>query len=337
MEQYQAWAEKVQKKLQDNTDWVGTYEKYAEGIIENEEKMKRYRRKFHVPKPLGCYLTFGNSVDGTMKYDLRYLGQSVGEIHIKDDKDANPILVVTDEKVESSNKSFGFDDNDDEKIGAIYPKDKESWSNGEKAKAFRAFYENSVDKEKLPRQKEHMVEAKLFQELAKPLGKDKQLTQIQPIKFGGCFTHMKTAVKASQSNVGKVDVVIPGGEIDVFCRRKVSPKESRLTVIEVKDKPERHESFEEAMFQAISYAVFIRELIHTSYGDKWMQIWGINSKCTDGITINAVVAIPIDNETVPDFHGQKIVLGNDRIELHYMALKKDVLKGEGAVYFETKL
>ena len=182
-----------------------------------------------------------------------------------------------------------------------------------------------------------MVEAKLFRELAKPLGGDKQLTQIQPVKFAGCFTHMKTAVAASKSKDGEVEVVSSGGEIDVFCRRKVNPKESRLTVIEVKDKAEKNESFEEAMFQAISYAVFIRELIHTSCGAKWMKIWGMNGKYTEGITINAVVAIPIDNGSVPDFHGQKIVLDKDSIELYSMALKQDVLTGEGEVYFETKL
>lgn len=325
MEQYQAWAEKVQKELQDNADWVGRYEKYADGILKNKEKMKQYRGKFKVPKPLECYLTLGNSIKGRMIYDLRYLGQSVGEIHIRNEQ---PILVVTEKIANQSNEFFGY-----EKDGIC----DEPWSTGEKAKAFRAFYKNLVDKERLPRQKEHMVEAKLFQELAKPLGKDKQLKQIQPIQFADCFTHMKTAVKASKSKDGEVAIVNTGGEIDVFCRRKVSPKESRLTVIEVKDKVERRESFEEAMFQAISYAVFIRELIHTSCGNKWMQIWGINSKCTEGITINAVVAIPIDDVAVPDFHGQKIILGNDRIELHYMALRKDVLKGEGAVYFETKL
>lgn len=325
MEQYQVWAEKVQKELQNNTDWMEKYEKYAEGILKNKEKMEQYRRKFKVPKPLECYLTLGNSAKGTMIYDLRYLGQSVGEIHIQKEK---PILVVTAEKAKQSEMYFGY------KIGGICG---ESWSTGENAKAFREFYKKLVDKEKLPRQKEHMVEAKLFQELAKPLGGDKQLTQIQPIKFAGCFTHMKTAVAASKSNIGKVAVGNLGGEIDVFCRRKVNPKESRLTVIEVKDKVEKNESFEEAMFQAISYAVFIRELIHTSCGDKWMQIWGINSKQADEITINAVVAIPADNVVIPDFQGQKIVLDKDRIELYNMALKQDILMGEGEVYFETNL
>lgn len=101
--------------------------------------------------------------------------------------------------------------------------------------------------------------------------------------------------------------------------------------------PERNESFKEAMFQAIAYAVFIRELIHTPHGSKWMEIWGINDNKTSGITIIAVVAIPVSNETIPDFREKSIKLGNGVIELHYMALGRDILDADGAVCFETSL
>ena len=325
MEKYQVWAEKVQKELQDNTDWIEQYGNYARGVLRNKEKIEQGKLKFKVPYPLGCYITLGNSIDGRKIYDLRYLGQSVGEIRIQNDQ---PLLFVDETKAENSKNSFGYE------LGII---NKEPWRTGRKAKEFRAFYTKEIDKDKMPRQKEHMVEARLFQELAKNSAADKQLLQIQPIRFGGCFTHMKTAVVGSGAKDGKISVGSRGGEIDVFCRRKVTPRETRLTVIEVKDKVEKYETFEDAMFQAISYAVFIRELIHTSSGCDWMEIWGMNRKKIDGFTINAVVAIPINDEEVPDFHGQKIILENDVIELHYMALKKDVLSEEGAVYFDTKL
>lgn len=325
MEKYQMWAEVVQNELQNNTSWRDVYDNYAEDMLENRSKIEEYKRKFNIPKPLECYITLGNIAKGKTIYDLRYLGQSVGEIHIVD---GNPVLVVSEKKAEASKKYFGYN------LGSI---NSELWTTGTKAKLFRAFYKKEVEKDKFPRQKEHMVEARLFQELSKTIGCDKQLKYIQPVKFAGCFTHMKTAVAACKSKEGKISVSNTGGEIDIFCRRKVNPRESRLTVIEVKDKVERNESFEEAMFQAVSYAVFVRELLHSSSGSKWMQIWGINKKKTEGITINAVVAIPKGNEEVPNFHGQKIVLENDIIELHYMALENDVLLGEGKVCFETKL
>lgn len=324
IQKYQAWAEKVQKMLQEDPNWKKRYEKYATGIIEKgTPKIEQCRKKFRVPDPLACYLTLGNSINGKPVFDLRYLGQSVGEIQIKEDR---PILVVSTGKAENSDKFFGYD---------VGPCD-EPWATGAKAKAFREFYKNRVDKSKFSKQHEHMVEARLFQELAKTRGLDKQLKQIQPIKFANCFTHMKTALAASHANEGEISVSEHGGEIDIFCRRKVG-NESRLTVIEVKDKPERNESFKEAMFQAIAYAVFIRELIHTPHGSKWLGIWGINNIKTSGITINAVVAIPVSDEVIPDFRGQSIKLGNDTIELHYMALGKDVLEADGAVYFETSL
>lgn len=329
MEKYQLWAEKVQQELQRNTDWIERYDDYADDILRNKDKIYKYRKNFHVPKPLGCYITMGNSKDGKTVYDLRYLGQSVGDISINKDHDL--VLNVSEDKM----KYFELSKCDDFKeIGRI---ENESWSNGKKARVFRKFYREIVDKEKLPRQKEHMVEARLFQELSKQIGIDKQLRDIQPIEFAGCLTHMKTAVPASKSSKGIISVSNAGGEIDIFCRRKVSSKESRLTVIEVKDKVEKNESFEEAMFQAISYAVFIRELLYSSSGSKWMQIWGINGKNKDAFTINAVVAIPICDEEVPNFRGQRVILGKDIIELHTMALRKDKLFGEGEVYFETTL
>lgn len=325
IQKYQAWADKVQKMLQEDTDWVNQYEEYATDIIDKGTPIiEQCRKKFNVPDPLACYLTLGNIKNGNPVFDLRYLGQSVGEIRINKDK---PILVVSKKKAESSDEFFEY------KIGPC----NEPWATGAKAKDFRDFFKDRVGKFKFPRQKEHMVEARLFQELAKTSGADKQLKYIQPIKFANCFTHMKTALSASEARKSKVAVVKRGGgEIDVFCRRK-SGNESRLTVIEVKDKPERNESFKEAMFQAIAYAVFIRELIHTPHGNKWMEIWGINNKKTSGITINAVVAIPVGDEEIPDFCGQGIKLGNDTIELHYMALGKDVLETDGTVYFETSL
>lgn len=325
MEQYQLLAEKVQKKLQENTVWVERYKNYAEGILANKNKIEQGKRKFNVPYPLGCYITLGNSINGKTTYDLRYLGQSVGEIRIKNNQ---PLLFVTKTQSNNNSKFFNY------ALGTIK---QEPWETGKKASEFKTFFTNMVNKDKMPRQKEHMVEARLFQELAKDSSEDKQLLQIQPINFAECFTHMKTAVAGSNAKKGKISVVNKGGEIDIFCRKTVNSTETRLTVIEVKDKLEKNETFETAMFQAISYAVFIRELIHTSSGSKWMKIWGMNSQKTDGIIINAVVAIPISSEKIPDFHGQVIQLGKDKIALHYMALKKSILETDGEVYIETTL
>ena len=338
IEEYKKWAEEVQcelKKKDTIIDWKKQYSDYAEGILKNKEKVKDSKKTFHVPKQLGCYLTLGNVIKGKTTYDLRYRGQSVGNIYV--DKKGQVYLYVDKEKCENNEKYFGygkyFNEYANDQSGII----DELWSEGKKAKLFRKFFTDAVDGEKMPHSIEHMVETRLFTEFARKQGKGKQIIGIQPIKFANSYTHMKTGVKASESKKRKVFLSKQGGEIDIFCRRKVSVTESRLTVIEVKDKEERGESFKEAMNQAVSYAVFIRELIRTSCGSNWMKIWGINGDISEGITINAVVAIPSDSADVPKFPTQPIELGEDKIELHYMVLKKSILEPEGEVYIETDL
>lgn len=332
MEEYKEWAQKVQNLLVEecDIDWKMQYENYAKKILKNMPKMENGKRLFRVRKPLECYLSLGKSIKGSLEYDLRYRGQSVGTIYI--DKEGIPKLFVDKDKCKSNEKYFGYEqyfvEHFSDKSGII----DEPWSKGKKAEVFRRFFRKGIDTQKLPHSKEHLVEARLFQEFAKTRSKDKQLVGIQPIKFANTFTHMKTAVKASKSNIGVVSISDRGGEIDIFCRRN-----RRLTVIEVKDKEEKGESFKESMKQAISYAVFIRELIHTPCGEDWMKIWGINDKKREGITINAVVAIPTDDEDIPNFDGQVIELGSDKIELYYMALEKSILEPDGEVSIETTL
>lgn len=322
---YQQWAEKVQSELQTQTKWMKLYEKYALDILMNSDNLKQGRKKFRVPSTMECYVTLGNSASGKMIYDLRYLGQSIGEIRVNGD---DVELFVSKKKAETNKAFFGYS------LGEI---SKEPWGVGKKAKEFRKYFNCIVSREKMPRQKEHMVETRLFKEFAKTVGGDKSIRYIQPIKFAGCFTHMKTAVKGSGAKDGLFAVSDKGGEIDVFCRRKVAATESRLTVVEVKDKSERNESFAEAMFQAISYAVFLRELIRTPYGAKWMKIWGMNCKIRKSFTINAAVAIPAEDSECPTFSGQKILLGEDIIELHYMVLDKVVLNPIGEVRVKTDI
>lgn len=337
--EYQKWANDVQIELNNtNIDWINQYSDYAKNISNNYKKLQENRKTFRVPRPFECYLTLGNAEKGNTTYDLRYLGQSVGNIYI--DNNGVPKLYVDAKKNKSNEKYFAYEryflehsDNKKEKNNEI----DESWKSGKKAKLFRKFFKEEVNKQKMPHSIEHLVEMRLFQEFARKSSVNKNILGIQPIKLGSIFTHMKTALKASESKKKKASASSKGGEIDIFCRRRVSSKETRLTVIEVKDKEEKGESFNEAMNQAIAYAVFIRELIRSSCGESWMKIWGINSDIKESITINAVVAIPVDSNHIADFQGKDIYLGKDKIELHYMAIDKSILDPDGEVRIETDL
>lgn len=299
--------------LQRDKSWKPKYAKYAKGMRDNHYKIANHRKELHIPKPLGIYITLGNSKNGQALYDLRYLGRSVGNIIAENDELF--FSAKGDIKAQNGKKLF-------------VPKkggEKESWKASLKAKEFRKFFKTAVQPQYFPYQQEHMVEARLFDEFSKRTSKGKALLNIQPIKFAGCLTHMKTAVLASKSKNGKVSVSTLGGEIDMFCRRKIG-NQSRLAVIELKDKVEFDEDFEDAIYQAISYAVFIRELIHTRSGKDWLKIWGMGEyHIKKGITIEAVVAIPDDIIKTPKFGGQIIKLDKDTLELHYIALSKNIL------------
>ena len=157
---------------------------------------------------------------------------------------------------------------------------------------------------------------------------------------------MKTAVKASAAGKKNlIEVSGAGGEIDLFCRRsiKTGRGESRLVAIEVKDENKKDESFDMTMKQAISYAVFIRELIHSKAGDNWMELWGMKNQKKTGFTIDCVVAMP-KGETHPSYSGKETInLENedgtvDCLELHYLEITSHI--GEDSaedVLFDTSM
>ena len=325
LSEYQEWAETVQKLLKNEMKWRDQYKDYANKLLESENDMKKTKESFHRVSFLPCYVTLGNMKDGNPIFDLRYLGQSVGEIRVKE---GTPYLYVDSKKSENSKEYFKYD------LGVISG---DEWGTGEKAKMFRKFYnKKDEDTKYLPRQIEHMVESRLYQEFEKKTSKGKQILNIQPITFAKTWLHMKTCLAASNSKNKKIHISDTGGEIDIICRKKYSNRDSRLTVIEVKDEFKESENFELTMFQAISYAVFIRELIHSECGKNWMKIWGLEKQYNiykkNGFTINAVAAMPVtDNDPIPDFNNTELTLGNDKISLHYIALDPSIREANGKV------
>ncbi len=74
------------------------------------------------------------------------------------------------------------------------------------------------------------------------------------------------------------------------------------------------------MKQAISYGVFVRELIHSEAGKNWMDLWGMKNQRHEKLIIDCVVAMP-EGETKPSYNGELIGIGkDDYLELHYMEL-----------------
>lgn len=320
--EYRLWAEKVQAELRRDTSWIPQYKAYAESMLD-EANCKMYTKasaRFRVPHPLYAYLTIGE-VDKRRKtafFDLRYLGQSVGTVRVKDDA---VTLTVTEDRAANSKRFFGYSD------GAFEDK---NWRDSTEAKRFRAYFKGDKNlagtaKSGRPHSDEHMLESALFSELGKKSSKNKTLLNIQPVSYAKTRIHMKTALAASKA--GKNESVSDsrtGGEIDCLCRRKVKKGESRLVAIEIKDENKVSESFDMVMKQAISYAVFLQELIHSEAGEAWKAIWGMGKQYTDAVAIDAVVAMP-EGKTKPGYSGERIEFDNgDFIELHYIEITSSI-------------
>ena len=324
---YKDWALKVQDELRKDKKWISQYSTYANNMIKNESDFSEARKAYREFPPLHSYLTIGKVDKNQKKFDLRYLGQSVGTIVVKD---GMAKLHVSKTQADNSKIYFGYE------LGAFGGVD---WSKDEKATMFRRFFRTEI--KGLPRQKEHMYESALFSEIGKKSSINKTLKNIQTVDFANSRIHMKTAVRASDSGKkGAMELSDTGGEIDLFCRRsiKAGRGESRLVVIEIKDENKKSESFDKAMKQAISYAVFIRELIYSKSGDDWMKLWGMQNQKKRGFTIDCVVAMP-QGETVPSYAGEKIELDNgDHLELHYIEITSKVdRKNSEGVSFKTSM
>lgn len=341
LREYQDFAKCAQKLLQENTQWKERYAGYAEKLLKNKEIMAMKRKTLGSENqldPLHCYTSIGaikGEKEAGFDFDLRFLGQSVGNIAVKDGK---PMLHVPEEKSDASKAYFGYD------VGKI---DGEIWNDGDKAKSFKDYYADIAQhKDKMPRQQEHMVESALFTELGKKQGDGKALKHIQPITcVSDVRLHMKTALCASKAAKSMISLSDQVGEIDVFCRRRVGNR-SRLTVIEVKDENKGGETFHLAIKQASAYAVFIRELARSKSGADWMELWGMGNQPwkEEGFTGNAVAAMPKGKTTEFPFAGMELELENeqsgikDKIELHYIAfLGEDKPRDGQDVRFETSL
>lgn len=319
---YEDWTNYISNILKSDKSWVDQYKEYAIYLTKNRKGFKDARRRFHEVAPFHFYLSIGRVKGSKKVFDIRYLGQSVGMIIANND---NVKLVVNETQSINSEKYFGYD------LGVIEGVD---WSSSKVAKNFRSFYKG--DCVGLPRQKEHMVESALFSETGKTSSKTKSLCNIQPVSYAGTRIHMKTAVKASEAGKEIAEVSSSGGEIDLLCRRSIKRGrgESRLVVIEIKDENKKKESFDTTMKQAISYGVFLRELIHSEAGGLWMDLWGMGNQKKEGFIIDCVVAMP-RGETSPGYNGDKITIYDnesapDYLELHYMELTS--IKADDVVF-----
>ena len=314
-------------------EWEARYNGYLTKIIRNENKQTVLETP--VNKPLFVYTTVSNETKASPKWYLRYMGQNVGSL-----LQNNKAIYLSISQKDYDNNRATFKDKSFNVSPGMY-----NWEIDPLAKKFRDFFYN-YGGIKHNNNHEHTVESAFLTDLEKKKGINKTLKYIQPVEIRGKRFQMPTPLRASnlhsiKSQADLTDIKFfkyakqYGGGIDVLARRRIA-SHTYITVIELKDKYDKNEPPEKAMYQAIAYATFIRELIrsHAASGTGWYNLF-LNkvdrtapAEVPTELVIKCVVAMPgldvkaLDNQLLAQnlkvlkpFNNSK-----DRIELHFINL-----------------
>ena len=158
------------------------------------------------------------------------------------------------------------------------------------------------------------------------------INNLVPIKiFNKVRFALNTPIGASKDIKG---CKTGGGGIDIFARYG-----RNLTIIEVKDKNESIEPPQKAMNQAISYAVFIRELLRAEQkrDNTWWKLFGYTRELPKILHLNVAIAMPFADKE--NNNGENVYFKNnnkpiqlkikdesgdfyDILELHYIYYKE---------------
>ncbi len=318
----EAIIKEAQALLLKNSEWKNRYKGYAETLLANIDVIKLNRNRFNEFPPLYFYISTTNAKSAKKKLllDVRYRGQSVATLKANQ----NDITLSTEKQENRNQRDF----NCNIKLNDI------SWRETQVSE-FRKFFKNRAnsrnDNDKNKKNEEHNVENLLLSEFSKQKSNNKQITGIQPVRICGNRFGMPTPISASDHKALKYANQYGGG-IDIFARTGKG-RATYLTVIEVKDENNSKEPPEDALKQAIQYAVFIRELLRSDCGGSWYKIFGFSGAIPRNLTIRAVCAMP-DDFIDKSFAKQACLIGNDIIECHYLYFKYD---GKQLSDFQTSL
>lgn len=294
------------------SEWEGKYIKYLHKSALNLESIKNKRQKFHKWGPLSIFYTIGRAKDNSSYFNIRYQGQSVGEI-----------IVSNKDEVSLRISETQFKNNCNEKYFKGYPKEicipgSFNWKTSKEAKAFREFFKGDPGKKGHP---EHRCENLLLREFSKSDGENKSLRGIQPVTITkDLFFQMPTPISASGDKPYYSD---GKGGIDILARRN-----GTLVVFELKDQySSNNETPTKVIKQAIAYATFLVELCKTSACDDFWKLCGFNGTAHGNETINVSVLLPDPgkDEKELSFANQELYVPGSKmkIKLHYTFFRID--------------
>jgi len=304
--------EATRKSLQDNTEWIQRYAKYAEEISKNISQLSAAKKNIHEWDPLKFYITIGTAKSSYRKpeFQVRYLGQRVAAILFKN----GPLLKTTKELDVTNLRNFGCE--------ISLPK--VDWVSAEATK-FRSFFRNREPirvKYNNKGNDEHRVESMLLTEFSKEKSINKALKYIKPVKIEKLRFSMLTPVKASDHKLEPFYSSQSGGGIDIFTRVG-NGRSSNLCIMELKDENKRGEPPKLAIQQALIYATFIRELLRSDSGQIWWKLFGYSKKIPSNLELFAACVMPSNQYDDKSFAGMEIPIENDKITLHYLYFQEE--------------
>lgn len=321
--------------LSANREWIDRYKKYADEISGNVAMLKERKASFHKWNPLYLYLTTSEmKKGGSISFSLRYKGQEVGKLVVKDEILCYPAY-------ENNKKNFGYTPN----FQGEFP-----W-NSENAREFRKFFstEKPARNDCGKRNDEHRYESMLLTYFEDRNKKFDELKNIRPISvIPGVRFPMPTPISASNKKAVTYSG-ISGGGIDIFTRTGRG-KATYLNIMELKDENKPGEEPSVVIKQAVAYATFILKLLRSEEsGQAWYELFGFNSTLPDSIKVYATCVMPKGNCNDKSFANQRIYVSKtdnivsdsemdnaDIIELHYMYFVEDIEKSE-LKDFETSI
>lgn len=297
----------VRAMLADKDEWVDRFAGYAEKIKQNSGKIVLFKKSFNEWKPLYLYMAVGSAKDSPHIFSLRYQGQEVATLNANT-KYGPPRLRTTDKHIENNKRFFELDITFDDA----------EWRSQE-AKQFRKFF-SQRSMEVVAKSHEHTLESIFLGELEKRTAKNKNiwLCGIRPVKFAGIARfQMCTPLTASKPRQIGYSAAVGGG-IDVLARVGRGSS-TRLCVMELKD---NYEPPQQAMEQALAYAIFMQELLASKSGNDWLKIFGFSgngNKLREKMKVCVVMPIG-ENAPCQSMH---IETERGDLELHYIYLNSD--------------
>ena len=272
----------VNELLLKNPEWKSRYEGYILNI--EKTRAKRSRRDFNKPEGLSLYSSVSKR-DGKT-YVLRFDGQSVCRVECS----GKGVMLIP---LEKTNKEYFKEEYTD-----LQMSEGVEWSSPE-ARNFRRFFRNKSKEANSIKLKspEHRLENRLLKEFAKKTrAEGKVLCNIQPVRLYDCFFQFPTPLKASDHEPEYSKQY--GGGIDILARVKSVDGNSRICVMELKDENKKNESQADAMKQAVTYSVFIANLLRSESGEDWWKFFmnrGSKTNVPDYLNIDVVTVMPEGN------------------------------------------